>query len=302
MPDFAETSRIFTGNNYKEYLKNNNFMKTLRIAVRSLHNEEWFNLHTDLAKMIKRFGSAAVGLGELYDAHEPLYQKADKLLQTIRKSIYTLDMEAADKKRGDVFKGFFSVVKGSQKQLDPAKNRAALKVFNLLDEYRKSILHGSYSEESAALYNLLQDLGGAYASDISLLGFADWVAALRQTEKDFLDARSERLDESFAKPKEKLRLVRSETDAVYTAMLHVLDARLLAAGLGGDTVVNPEDLDTDAHGDGEHFEPEKHGNITYNFVIEWNEALKKYRDLLQQRAGRRAKEKEDGDVSEDNTD
>ncbi|MDR1557623.1 MAG: hypothetical protein LBS88_11455, partial [Tannerellaceae bacterium] len=37
------------------------------------------------------------------------------------------------------------------------------------------------------------------------------------------------------------------------------------------------------------FTPELHGNIPYNFVVSWNEEVKKYRNLLAQRAGRHSK-------------
>jgi hypothetical protein len=269
-------------------------MKVLRIPVKSLHNEEWFNMNIDLKKEVLRYGATTIGIGDLFNTYQPLYSKADKLLQVLQKSVYTLDMEAADKKRDDLFKGFFGVVKNSRKQPDAAKSRAALVVYNVLKEYQNSVLRGSYSEESSALYNLLQDLRGQYAADVATLGFTDWVLALKQAEADFLSVRGERQDESFAKPKEKFRHVRSEIDGLYTAMLHVLDARLLAAGLGGDTVVEPESLDTSVHEDGDPFKPERDGNITYNFVVNWNEILKRYRDLIQQRAGRRAKEKDEG--------
>ncbi|MDR2810342.1 MAG: DUF6261 family protein [Tannerellaceae bacterium] len=268
-------------------------MKTLRIRLKSLRNEEWFNLHFDLKAMVERYTPNAIGLKDLFDSFLPLYSKADEVLQTIRKSVYTLDMEGADKKRVDIFTGFFGVVKSSKKQPDAAKSRAAIKVFNVLNGYKKAI-RGSYAERSSTIYNLLQDLSGAYAADVTLLGFTDWVTSLRSAEDEFMAARGERQDESFAKPKEKLLPIRNEVDTVYSAMLDVLDARLLAAGLGKDVVVNPKDLDTEIHEDGVQFSPETHGNISYNFVVDWNEMLKKYRNLLQQRAGR-SKEKEEED-------
>jgi hypothetical protein len=61
----------------------------------------------------------------------------------------------------------------------------------------------------------------------------------------------------------------------------------------GDIVVDPEALDDEDHEAGGN--KDLYGNVTYNFVIAWNEEVKKYRNLLAQRAGRRAGKKETGE-------
>jgi hypothetical protein len=72
----------------------------------------------------------------------------------------------------------------------------------------------------------------------------------------------------------------------------------LADGQGGDVVVDPEDLKIGPYEDSV---PEiLRGNVMYNFVIVWNETVKKYHALLAARAAR--KEKEDGTDSDDESD
>jgi hypothetical protein len=267
-------------------------MKIIGIALSSLHNEEWFGFYTDFKELVERFGVENLKIVGLFDRFIVLYNKADKLLIVLRKSVYTKEMENADTNRDDLFHGFYDVVKGMQKQPDEAKRKAALRLFNVLRQYRKSILSGNYAEESSAIYNLLQDLGGTYAADVTLLALDEWVTALGEAEKTFLACRAQRTQESVDKPKEALKLIRVQTDTLYKGMAGMFDAQLLADGLGGDFVVDPDELDDTPHEDGGDESHDLCGNIAYNFVIAWNETVKKYRNLLAQRAGRRAKGKE----------
>ena len=275
-------------------------MKVIRIPMRSLHNEEWFELQIVYKGKIIFYGPAVLGLQKLWERYVLLYNTADDLVQVLRQSALTKDIQAADKKRDKAFKGLYTLVKGSLQQANENKLKAAERLFILLKEYRKSIVNKTYNEESGALYNLLKDLAGGYAADVTLLGFGEWTTALKQAQDEFLALYDERQAESLAKPKEELVLVRAEMNVLYTAMMNMLDALLEGDGLGGDTVIDPESLKDGVY---EADVPDHlRGNVVYNFVLDWNETLKKYHNTLQQRAGRRAKTKnedEDSEAAED---
>jgi hypothetical protein len=262
-------------------------MKVIRISLQSLWNEEWFKLYTEYKAGVNRFNEETLGIEPLYLLFLPLLDTADKLLETLRKSSYTEELEDADRKRDELFSALCNVVKTSKKQPAPAKSEAASHLYNLLRGYRSQILKGSYANESSSIYNLLTDLKSAeYASDVALLGVSEWTTALKEAENNFLALYSKRQHESVAKFKGNLVEVRKEVDALYIAMANSLDGQLLADGLGGDIIVDPISLDTSVHVGDEVFAPETHGNIPYNFVVDWNETVKKYRNLLAQRAGR----------------
>ena len=271
-------------------------MKVIRIPLRNLRNEEWYEAHTDFKKEVLRYGPEALGLQNLWLRYIPLYNKADKLLEVTPKSALTKDVEDADKKRDEVFQGLYALVKGSQKQPNENKLNAARRLFIVLKEYRNDILHSTYNQESGALRNLLQDLTGPRAADVTLLGFGDWTTALSQAEQNFRAVYDERRYESVAKPKEDFKLIRTRMDTLYTSSVNVLEAQLEADDLGGDTVVDPNDFKDGIY---EADVPDHlRGNVTYNFVLDWNESLKKYHNALQQRAGRRAKDKNEDEDSE----
>jgi hypothetical protein len=122
-----------------------------------------------------------------------------------------------------------------------------------------------------------------------------------EAEQKFLASRAERTQESIDKPKEHLAEIRKQADTFYSGIMDRLYTKLLADGLGGDIVVDPNDLKTGIYED--NVPQEQGGNVTYNFVIAWNETLKKYHSLLAVRAAHHAKEtKPDSDSDSDESD
>jgi hypothetical protein len=276
-------------------------MRIEKIKLTNLRNEEWFNFFTEFIAAVMHFGAAALGIKDLFDRISQLHVKADELLVVLRKSLYTEKIEAAVRKRGEFFMGLLSVVRGLRKLPGADKRAAAERLYALLDGgYRKIVTKGTYAERSASVYNLLQDLSGAYAADVTLLALTELVTFISQAEQEYVDLTAERTKETVAKPQEYLKEMRSQADTLYNAVAAYLDVRLTADGLGGDVVVDPRDLDDEVHIEGED-EPggfhELHGNIVYNFVITWNATVKKYHNFLAHRAGRRAKggEPEEGE-------
>ena len=271
-------------------------MKTTRIKLSALHNEEWLGFYADLKRVATFFGVDALGIADWYQKILPLYEEADRLTLLIKKSIYTEEIEKADEKRDNLFRGVREVVRGSLQQPDEPKRKAAGRLFNLLEAYKKIIPEGNYSAESPAIYNLLQDLDGSYAADVAALGIAEWVTALREAEQEFLSLCDRRFLESAARPRGNIKNIRQLVDVLYQAILSILDARLLADDLGGDVIVDPESLKDGVY---ESDVPDHlRGNVVYNFVLAWNEEVKKYRNLLAQRKGRRAKANRGGEVED----
>ena len=284
-------------------------MKIIPIELPRLYAEEWFGIMSDYKETVPRFGADVLGIADLFERFEVLHGKADKGLQVLQKSAFTAGMVAADKERNKLVRSIYEVVKASRSLLAVADQEAAERLYILISTYRKNALDGSYAEESSAIYNLLQDLDGKYAADVTLLGIGKFVEHLHAAEHKFQTLRANRTQESISKPKVQLAEIRKQTDAIYRSSVNVINAKLVAQGLGGNVVVDPDDLENsgdsgNAGGSGsgpvEEIAPlEQHGNTVYNFVIAWNETVKKYHNLLAVRAGRRAK-KTDDTVPDDN--
>jgi hypothetical protein len=276
-------------------------MQIIKLQLTHLRNEEWFSVFAKFRELAPLYGDENLGITDLLARLEPLHDKADKLLLILHKSVHTDEIVSADKERDQIFRGFFEAVKASRKLVAAADKDAAERLYILLSSYRKSILRSSYDEESSALYNLLEDLRKKkYAPDITQLGLGRWVDNLRTAEQKFQASYAARTKEEIGKPVERLEEVRKQTDALYRSITDVLYAKLMADGLGGDVIVDPDDLKTGAY---DSTVPDEHkGNIVYNFVIAWNRILKHYTNLLATRVGRRAKDKEPLPDETDETD
>jgi hypothetical protein len=200
--------------------------------------------------------------------------------------------------RTDAFRGFCGVVKNSQKLLDKDKQDAAYRLNIPCRQNRKLILKSSYLATSSAVYHLLHELRTKYASDIALLGFDSWLTEIEQADKLFVENYSQRIQESIDKPKNELRNIRLRINPLYSAIIDVVDICLLADGLAGDVVVEPEELDTAPHTGEQDDASHLRGNINYNFAIEWNEVIKKYCNMLAQRRGHRARKQRPEDPAD----
>jgi hypothetical protein len=262
-------------------------MKVLKIDTSRLRNEEWFGIYAELIKLIPAYGAQTLGIADLLALLEPLHDKTDELLEIVRKSTYTEEMKEAGKERSSLFRGLYGVVKNSRKLPADADKAAAERLFVLLSSYRKTALDNSYAGESSAMFNLLQDLQRPYAADVTRLGLGKWVDNLEVIERKFSDFRDARDREQAAKPTEHLKRIRPQVDALYKNMIEVLYAKLVVDGLGGDVDISPEDLKTGPYE--ENVPEEQKGNVVYNFVVAWNVVVRRYRNLLAERAGRKAK-------------
>jgi hypothetical protein len=261
-------------------------MKIVKLHLANLHNEEWYGLFAEFRGLVPVYGGAeGLGIAPLYTLLLPLHDKADQLLETMRKSAYTKELENAGKACDEIIRGLYETVKASRRLPDQADTEAAERLYILLTRYHKTALNSSYAEKASAIYNLLQDLGTPYAADISLLGFGKWVTNLSAAGQQFVDYRDARDKEKAEKPTEHLRKIRSQVTPLYKSITDILYATLLADGLGGDVDISPEDLKTGAY---ESSVPsELRGNVVYNFVVAWNIVLKRYQTTLAIRAGRK---------------
>jgi hypothetical protein len=262
-------------------------MKIIRFNLKNLRNGEWFGFFTLFKGWEERFGKKNLGIEDLYDQFILLYEKISRLMEVLRKSALTRKIKEADRQRDKLFRGVYGVVKSSGAHPDAAKRDAAGHLLNLLNKYKLLILNRNMETKSAAAYNLLQDLHGTtYAGDVSLLALAEWITGLEKAEQNFQALDAERTNESIDKPKEYLQLFRSETDSYYTAMINILDARLLGDKLGGDIVE-----DSAYTGEGGPV------NVVYQSVIALNEIVKKHRNLLARRSGHKSRETDDSPES-----
>ena len=204
-------------------------MKCKRFRSEDLRNEEWFQLNTEFKTLVEHNNPEVLGVSVLFDKYLSLYTDADEALVIIRKSAITEQIAEADSIRDSVFRGFTDAVKSSQNHFDTAKRDAAKRLKIVLDKYG-NIARKYYDEETASIYNFIQEMNGAYADDVATLGLTDWTAQLEADNKAFDALMQTRYSETSAKTELRMVNVRIDTDRCYRDILDRIDALMLING------------------------------------------------------------------------
>jgi hypothetical protein len=203
-------------------------MKCKKIRVEGLRNEEWFQFYTEFKALVEQYGAQTLDIDALFSAFVLLYADADEALEIISKSATTEQLAEADNKRDTVFRGFADAVKSALNHFNADKRDAAKRIQVILDHYG-NVVRKLYDEETASIYNMLQDLQ-AKAADIELLGLADWLEQLNADNQAFDALMKSRYDETAAITTLRMKNVRVEADRCYRDILDRLDALMIVNG------------------------------------------------------------------------
>jgi hypothetical protein len=207
-------------------------MKFKRIRLNKLRNEEWFNFFTEFKSFVEEFFPNAQNIEELFAVFLNLYFTADKAIEKITKSGLTSAIVQLDEKRDASFRGLVSAIKSSLYHYDPTKREAAEKLSILLDHYGNLAVK-PYNEETASIYNFVQELRGNYAGAIQTLALEGWVNNLDRENNDFENTVLARNRESADKTDISLLEVRRKTDRCYLDIIERLEALMLINGDAG---------------------------------------------------------------------
>ncbi|MDR2824712.1 MAG: DUF6261 family protein [Prevotellaceae bacterium] len=204
-------------------------MKVTKFRNENLRNEEWFQYYSEFKTLVEQYTSAALNIDALFTEFLTLYANADEALEIIRKSASTEQLAEADSARDMVFRGFAEAVKSGLSHFDPEKREAARKLKIVFDHYG-NIARKSYDEETAVIYNFIQEMTGICAADITKLGLGDWVNQLDIDNQAFDAILNVRYDENAEKTTLRMPAVRKETDRNYRDMIDRIDASILLNG------------------------------------------------------------------------
>jgi hypothetical protein len=149
---------------------------------------------------------------------------------------------------------------------DPAVRAAATRL-KLLFDANGDLTAKPYDQQTAATIKLIADLEGPYAAEVATLGVGGWVSELKARNNAVVNVKNSRYDENAAKPQQKLKQARAETDKTYRAVVKRIDALV-----------------------------ELNGSTAYEgFIAAVNQRIEHYQHVLAQRQGRNAKKDEDAD-------
>lgn len=238
-------------------------MKTLKINLSHLHNEEHFQYHTEFKDAVNQKGAQRLNIEASFNEYLPLFDQEFDALQLIRKSATTDQLAIADAERDEIFRGLVDAHKSGLNHFNPDKRAAAVHIKVLFDQYG-NVARKPYDDETADINKMMQEVSTTFAADVATLGIGDWFTELDRKNKAFDTLMKSRYTEGASKTELRMKQVRVDLDAAYRAIADRIDALML---INGDT----------------NYE---------SFVRELNTRVERYNTILAQRKGRNSKDTE----------
>jgi hypothetical protein len=205
-------------------------MKVTKIDSVKLRNEAHYQFFAAVIALTVKFPLIVEKLGDLFGLLQRLFAKEDEVVDYIRKSDYSAKIADADARLDRAVVGFGETVRGALHHFRPEVADAALSLKNLMKTYG-NIIRKSYDEELAAVTNLLQELGGAYAAKVAPIGgLSEWITEIRAASENVAELLALRNTEKAGKPQERMTDVRHKTDAAWRDMVAKVEALALVEG------------------------------------------------------------------------
>ncbi|MDR3246762.1 MAG: DUF6261 family protein [Prevotellaceae bacterium] len=204
-------------------------LKFLKLHFSSLRNEEWFQFFTEFRDLVNKYSAEKLDIVALFLLFMMLYDDADTALEVIRKSVETALMDKADQKRDRTFRGFIDAVKSALNHFDAEKQKAANELLVLLNHFG-NLAEKTPNEETASIYNFLQELRGAYAPQIATLVLNDWITELDNNNQAYEELVKKRNVEVTSRTTLRMVDVRKKTQDVYRSIIERIEALIVVNG------------------------------------------------------------------------
>ncbi|GBU24886.1 hypothetical protein R83H12_01521 [Fibrobacteria bacterium R8-3-H12] len=204
-------------------------MKISKINSNNLRNDAHFQFHTEFKDLVATHNPETLKIQPLFESYLPHYARADEALKKIIKSEFTAKIHEADKARDEIYTGMAETAAAALKHFLPHVREAAGRLKILFGTYG-DVSNKPMNEETSAIYNILQELQGKYASDASTVGISYWVAELRSRNEAFEKLVKDRFDETAGKTDIVLKEERMRLDESYRAITERINALAIVEG------------------------------------------------------------------------
>jgi len=195
----------------------------------NLRNDSHFQFYTEFRNLVQSQGAENLKIAAQFEAWLPLYEKEDIALKKIVKSAITAQIQEADKARDDIYIGMVETNTGALRHFSPEVRNAAGRLKIVFDTYG-NVPKKPLNDQTSAVYNILQELKGKYASDATLVGINAWVLELETRNNAFAELMRDRFDETASRTDIVLKEARLEVDAAYFAIRERINALVIVEG------------------------------------------------------------------------
>jgi hypothetical protein len=204
-------------------------MKISKIDTNHLRNDAHFQFHTEFRDLVTKHTPQTLKIEPQFKVYLPLYDRVDEALKKIVKSEFTAKIHEADKARDEIYTGLTEMNTTALKHFSPQVRETAERLKIVFDTYG-NVANKPLNEETSAIYNLLQELQGKYASDVTTVGIEQWVTELEVRNKAFEKLVKERFDETAARTDIVLKYARAQLDLIYRSTIERINALAIVEG------------------------------------------------------------------------
>jgi hypothetical protein len=204
-------------------------MKEIKsIHFQHLRNEAHYEFSWTVQQLLIAYTVVQELVVTLYGTFSKLLVLEKKLLDAMRASLITAEVETADHRVDRALSAMNSMIAAAKLSADERTAEAGRRLYTRFKAFG-SIRRKAYEEEVAAVQVLVDELDGVYQYDAILAKMEDLVKELKAAVKALSNALMSRGHEESTRPKERLVDVRREIEAVYRGMMTIIDASDIVA-------------------------------------------------------------------------
>ncbi len=204
-------------------------MKISNINLHALRNDGHFQFHTEFKDLVTKQNAETLKIKPHFELYLPLYDREDEALKKVNKSIFTEQIQEADKARDDIYIGMVEMNTAALKHFNPETQEAA-KHLKILFETYGNVAKKPLNEQTSAVYNILQELEGKFSADTVSVGIDGWVAELKKRNTAFAELMKDRFDEGASKSDIVTKDARIELDNAYKVIVERINALIVVDG------------------------------------------------------------------------
>jgi hypothetical protein len=205
-------------------------MKIFTIHFSYLRNEAHYQFYLLVKKLFESYADVAdIVTALLSQLYTPLSLEG-KLVDAVRASEYTKQLEGADHRLDRAVAGLSLAIETALHHPDPNIVKAAERLTLRMKAFRGGIERKAYEEESAAIKILIADLQSTCAPQVSTLGLGVWVTEIAAAQAAFEQIFLLRSAEHIEKPQGNLKDVRKEMDSLFHQITERIEAFTVMSG------------------------------------------------------------------------
>jgi hypothetical protein len=204
-------------------------MKTKKIDLQGLFNQEWRTYLVFVIKAIKQIGADKLSLVAILPLLEAIAARAAEAMEFIRKSEFTRRCDELDEKRDRLIAPINNFVRSFLQDADPAMRDAATDLMIVIDHYA-GMAEENRDQESQRIINFVSELRSNHAPKITALeGLERRLLQLEEANNEYIKLQDDRTFADAEKTDIRMSDVRREGDKYLRVVWNLVDALLLTA-------------------------------------------------------------------------